>query len=95
MITDEGINDLMDECINALCDDNPQHGAESLVELAHIFARAGMTQEIFQNIRAHIIKTAIQKTGDSGFIWMKLEESEKSLHRERRLTKGNSNIIIH
>lgn len=85
MITDEEFNDMIDEAVVHLCDANPEFGAESLVEIAHLIAKAGMPQSIFNNIRQHVVNLAIDITGDSGFIKMKLECAEKTL-REKRTT---------
>jgi len=87
------INDLMDECINHLCDDSAECGAESLAELAHEFAKAGFPQQTFTNIRSHCINTAIERLGPSSamFINYKLQEAEQKLTRQRN---GESRLII-
>ena len=94
-ITEEKLDNLVSECITELCDDNATRGAEALAELATIYARAGMPMQVFQNMRKYIVCEAIERTGDQGFILMKLEQSEKDLNRQRNLTRGHSNIIIH
>lgn len=101
-ITDDQINDLIDEAINHLCDDSPDYGADTLVEIAHIFAAGGMPQHVFQNIRAHIINSAIERLGKSStmFIHHKLQKAEQKLFQERRKISGSNNpsagsIIIH
>ena len=83
MITPDEINEMIEEAVTHLVDDNPEYGAESLVELAYIFAKAGMPKESFNNIRQHIVKMAVEKTGDPGFIKMKLECAEKTLQEKR------------
>lgn len=101
MITDQYINDLMDEAIDHLCDDSPDYGADTLVELAHIFASAGMPKSTFQNIRTHIINSAIERLGKSStmFVHYKLQKAEQKLFEERRKISGNrsnaGSIIIH
>lgn len=82
MITEDKINDLIDEAITNLADDNVNVGAESLVELAQIFAKAGMTKESFMNIRKYIINEAIERT-DAVFIKEKLKSAEKQLQENR------------
>ncbi len=92
MIAEEDINDLIDEAINQLSDDNTSFGAESLQELAQIFAKAGMTKESFMNIRHYIVNEAIQRT-DAVFIKEKLEIAEKQLQKVRN--NGTNTAIIH
>jgi hypothetical protein len=92
MITEEKIQDLIDESILSLADDNPRVGAESLVELAQIFAKAGMTKQSFMDIRKYIVEEAIELT-DPLFIKEKLELSEKQLQGNRCGTVKR--IIIH
>lgn len=87
------LNDLIDECIGDLCDDNAEHGAESLVELAIIWARAGMPQSSFADMRSHIVNSAIERVGSASFIQYKLKLAEQSLNRTRSHTRGHSIII--
>ena len=91
MIEEYKVDDLINESINALADDNPKVGAETLVELAHIFAKAGMQRESFNNIRKHIIEQAIKRT-DPLFIKAKLEGQEQLLQGQRN---GKISKIIH
>ena len=78
------LNDLIDEAINALADDNPEVGAESLVELAHVFAKAGTGMKSFLNIRQHIVQEAIGRTSRP-FIEYKLVAAERKLQNERKI----------
>jgi hypothetical protein len=96
-MTPDEVNELIDDCIDHLCDDNPEYGATSLIELAHIWAKSGLGQQSFQNTRQYIIKSAIERLGTSAtsFIHYKLQVAEQGLMRERRTTSGHSNIIIH
>ena len=91
MITEDKINDLIDEAINQLSDDNPNFGAESLQDLAQIFAKAGLTKESFMNIRHYIVNEAIQRT-DAVFIKEKLSIAEQQLQGARN---GTNTTIIH
>jgi len=91
MITEDKINDLIDEAINQLSDDNPNFGAESLQDLAQIFAKAGLTKQSFMGIRQFIVNQAIEQT-DAMFIKEKLEIAEKKLQERRN---GTSTTIIH
>jgi hypothetical protein len=77
MITEDKLDSLMSEAINHLADDNPKMGVEALVEIADVFAKAGMPQEIFYGIRKHIIDQATAKT-DSLFILEKVKLAEKA-----------------
>ena len=94
MTTD--INNLIDECIDALCDDNVAYGAGSLAELAQLWARAGLTKQSFIDMRQHIINSALERLGTSAtaFIHYKLQLAEQDLMKERRKSAHN-NIIIH
>jgi len=80
------INNLIDECIDHLCDDNPDHGAESLTELAHIWAKSGLGIQSFANIRGYIINESINRLGTqaTAFITYKLQSAEQKLKTERQ-----------
>lgn len=88
------INDLMDECIDHLCDDSSECGAESLAELAYEFAKAGFPQQTFTNVRSHCVNSAIERLGPSSamFINYKLQIAEQKLMRQRN---GDRRIITH
>ena len=88
MITDIELDKLMVSAINDLSSDNIHEGVESLVELAHIFAKAGMPIHIFEGIRKHIIDQASERT-DALFIREKVKQAEKQHHRLK-----NSDLII-
>lgn len=96
MIDDDYINGLIDDCIDDLCDDNAELGAESLVELAHIWAKSGLGIQSFANIRQHIIQSSIERLGTqaTAFIGYKLQLAEHNLRKERNKS-AHSNIIIH
>lgn len=91
MIEEYKVDDLINEAIRNLADDNPKIGAESLAELADIFAKAGMRKQSFMDIRKHIIEQAIEKTGPL-FIKAKLEGQEQLLQGQRN---GKITRIIH
>jgi hypothetical protein len=91
MKTETDINDLIDECIQALSDDNIQHGADQLYELAVLWTKAGLTQESFQDIRKYIVNEAIART-DTHFIREKLKIAERKNY-ERRNQTSKSRII--
>lgn len=78
------LNDLIDEAITALADDNPEAGADCLVELAHIFAKAGVGRTSFNNIRQHITQEAIKRTS-APFIHYKLKQAERKLRNGRTI----------
>lgn len=88
MISEEGFDNLINDAINDLAGDNITDGVESLIELADIFAKAGMPQQTFYDIRQHIIKEATART-DAVFIREKLVAAEKE---HKRL--GNGDLII-
>ena len=95
-MTPDDINELIDDCIDHLCDDNPEYGAGSLAELAHVWAKSGLGMQSFLNTRHFIINSAIERLGTSAtsFIHYKLQVAEQELTKTRRFTSGNSNIII-
>lgn len=77
-------NDLIDEAINALADDDINRGADELIELAHIFAKAGSSIEAFQDIRKYIITEARERTC-APFIAEKLKLIERRKQQGRRI----------
>jgi hypothetical protein len=88
-MTPDAINELIDECIDDLCDDDVNRGAESLTELAHLWAQSGLGQSSFENTRHFIINNALERLGTQAtpFINLKLQAAEQGL-RERRNTSG-------
>jgi len=97
-MTPEEVNELIDDCIDHLCDDNPEYGAGSLAELARIWAKSGLGKESFLNTRQFIINSSIERLGTSAtpFINYKLQVAEQELMKERSQTSGanNGTIII-
>ncbi len=88
MITEIELDNLINSVINDLSDDNLKSGVDSLIEVADIFAKAGMPQSTFENIRQHIIQEATKRT-DALFINEKVKAVEKTHNRLR-----NSDLII-
>lgn len=80
---------LIQECINNLADDNINIGGESLQELARYWAKAGLDQKSFMDMRTYIIESAKLKT-DAKFIEEKLIVAE----REIRAKRTGSIIIV-
>lgn len=95
-MTPDDINELIDDCIDHLTDDNAEYGAGSLVELAYIWAKAGLTQKSFADMRHFIIKSAIERLGTAAtaFIHMKVQVAEQSLQKERKYSGANSGSIF-
>ena len=95
-MTEDDINDLIDDCIDRLCDDNAELGAESLTELAEYWARAGLTQQSFMHMRGFIINSAIERLGTSAtsFIHYKLQVAEQDLKNKRYTSGANNGHII-
>lgn len=81
MVTDETINSLIDDSINALVKDSPRIAAEALEELADVWAKSGLGQSSFENVRHYIINEATEKS-DVLFIKEKLTAAEQ---RQRHL----------
>ena len=97
-MTPDDINELIDDAIDHLCDDNAEYGAATIIELAHLWAKAGLTQQSFADMRHYIIQSAIERLGTSAtaFIHMKVQIAEQSLQKERYTSGANSgSIIIH
>ena len=84
-MTPDDINGLIDNCIDHLCDDNADYGADSLAELAIICNKAGLTKQSFLDMRAYIIGSALERLGTSAtsFIHFKLQKAEQNLHQTR------------
>lgn len=80
------IDNLVDECIDNLASDSINSGAESLIELAHIWAKSGLGMRAFLNMRQFIINEASDRT-DVLFISEKLKLAERKLRDERTGTK--------
>ena len=95
-MTPDEVNELVDDCIDHLCDDNPEYGAGSLAELARIWAKAGLGMQSFLNIRQFIINSSIERLGTqaTAFINYKLQVAEQELMKKRNYTSGHSSIII-
>lgn len=79
------INEIIDEAIKSLAGDNINEGCDALVELAQRFAKAGLGQESFQNVRKYIIDEATART-DAFFIAEKLKIIERKMHEQRTRT---------
>ena len=90
MDASDQFNDLIDEAISALADDDINRGADELIELAHIFAKAGAGQSSFQSIRRYIITEARARTC-APFIEEKLKLIERRKQQGRRI----SNLECH
>ena len=92
MINDRNnIDDLFDSIVDELCDNDINKGADSLVELAHFWAKAGFTKKSFLEMRLHLIQKAEERT-DVYFIREKLKLAEMKNH-DRRQIHGNRIII--
>lgn len=87
---DYEIDKLIDECINALVNDNASIAAEALASLAVFFAKAGMQMKAFLDIRKFIVDQAIEKTS-ALFISEKLLIAERITRESRTQTR----IILH
>ena len=83
-MNDEQLDRLIQSAIDALADDNINIGAEALVELAHIWAQAGIPHSSFLEMRKYIIESAQIKTS-AIFIDEKLLLSERKLHAGRNV----------
>ena len=95
-MTSDEVNELIDDCIDHLCDDNPEFGASSITELARIWAKSGLGEKSFSDMRLYIIRSAIERLGTSAtaFIHYKLQIEENKLRQGRNIS-AHSNIIVH
>lgn len=91
---DDRFNRAIDEAIEHLSDDDPNQGAEALLEIARMWAKAGLTQSSFEGIRTHIVTEAKART-DAVFIDEKLLNAERLLQEQRNGTRIITNIICH
>lgn len=87
--TPEDFDSLVTEAIIELSGDDVTKGAECLVDIAKLWAKAGLGQKSFMDMRQYIINEAIERT-DQVFIETKIAMAERKL-RERRT---GSNIIL-
>ncbi|PCH98489.1 MAG: hypothetical protein COB84_01880 [Rhodobacteraceae bacterium] len=85
------INEIIDQAISALVNDSPEKSAESLEELAHVFARGGQPLQSFLNMRTYIITQASEQTS-ALFIQEKVKVQEQILREKRNASRK---IIIH
>jgi hypothetical protein len=95
-ITPDDFNELIDDCIDHLCDDNPEYGAGTLIELAQLYKRAGYPVNVYVDTRTFIIRSAIERLGTQAtpFIQYKLDLATQKAVKERNKS-AHSNIIIH
>lgn len=82
MISEDALYNLIEQSIEDLASESVSKGAESLEELAVIFAKAGMYRSTFNDIRKHIVDQAKQRT-DALFIEEKLKLAERKLTLKR------------
>ena len=94
-MTGDDIDNLINGCIDDLCDDNAEHGADSLAELAIVWHKAGLTKQSFLDMRSHIKQSAFERLGPSSafFLEYKLQKAEQILQINRSGAKHG--IIIH
>ena len=83
-MTEDQIDKLIQDAINALADDNINTGAEALKELAVLWAKAGIPQSSFDDMRKYIVESAKKKTS-ALFIDEKLRLSEQKLQAGRNV----------
>ncbi len=81
---DDPINDSIDAAIKSLADNDMRQGAEALLSLAVTFAKAGLPQSAFNDVRKYIIDAAIEKT-DAVFIAEKLKLIEQEMTSDRKI----------
>lgn len=89
-MNEANLTNLINSIEKALINDSPSVAAEGLVELANVWATAGMPPTSFYDMRKHIIERAIELT-DRAFILEKLTIAERHLTGGRN---GNSSGII-
>lgn len=88
-LEDEKLNRIMCETVDHIVGGHFSDAADGLYELAKYFARAGMPQHTFEDIRKHLLDSASQKTGCPVFAREHLTQAERELSDKRK------SIIIH
>ena len=88
-VNEDRLNKLIDETIDQLSSDGINEGAECLVEIAKVYAKAGLPQHLFGGIRDYIIKEAEKRT-DSLFIQEKLKLAERTQRNGRIFSTSTS-----
>ena len=83
-MNDRQLDALIQSAIDALADDNINTGAEALVEIAQVWAKAGIPQSSFADMRLFIVESAKKKTS-ALFIDEKLRLSERKLQASRNV----------
>ena len=91
---DDRFNAAIDEAIVHLCDDDPNQGAGALLEIAQMWAKAGLPQSSFTEVRQHIVNEAKART-DALFIDEKLLNAERLLQEQRNGSRIITNIVCH
>ena len=79
---DEQFDKLIDEAITKLASDHAAEGAEALIEIANVFAKAGFKQKQFLELRSYIIRSAKEKAESNGIPLFLIEEKIKKAERE-------------
>jgi hypothetical protein len=100
-MNDDEADKMINDVVDAICEDNTIRAAEALEHMAQQFSKAGLPKKSFVDMRHHVINYTIERLGKAAapLIHMKLQIAEQELMRTRRLktsyyTSGNSNIII-
>lgn len=83
-MNDAQLDALIQSAIDSLADDSINTGAEALVEIAQVWASAGLPQSSFLDMRKYIIESAKLKTSGY-FIDEKLRLSERKLKASRNV----------
>ena len=76
---------MIDDSVDSLVNNSPEDAAFKLVELAKMWANAGMSQQSFADVRKYIIIQAELKT-DIAFIREKLKIAEQLIREARNVT---------
>lgn len=87
---DYHLDNLMNEVVDKLSEGHAKDAADGLLEIARYFAKAGMPQQSFLDLRQHLIQEAREKTGCPVFIKEQIEGIEREM-REKR----TGSIIVH
>ena len=83
-MNEQQLDRLIQSAIDALADDNINIGAEALVEIAGVWAQAGIPQSSFAEMRVFIVESAKKKTS-ALFIDEKLRLYERKLQASRNV----------
>jgi len=88
-MTDDEADKMINDVVDAICEDNIDRAAEALEFMAESFAKAGLGKQSFVNMKRHLIDSTIERLGKaaSPMIQLKLQLAEQELMKLRSLKR--------